>query len=51
MDWIDTPQYRGRWGALVKVITNFGFHKMGEISQLAEDLSASEGLCAMDLVR
>jgi len=44
-------QGRGRWRALVNVIINFRFHKIWEISQPAEDLSASqEGLCALYLV-
>jgi hypothetical protein len=35
----------------VNVVMNFGFHKMQGISQLANDLLASqEGLCSMELV-
>jgi hypothetical protein len=28
MDWIDVASDRDQWGALVKTVINFGFHKM-----------------------
>jgi hypothetical protein len=45
-------QDRDRCWALVNAVMNFGFHKIRGISQLADDLLASqEGLCSMELVR
>jgi hypothetical protein len=45
MDWIDLTMDRDRSWARVNAVMNFGFHKMQEVSWLAEDLLASqEGL-------
>jgi len=49
--WIGLAQDRNRWWALVSAVT-FGFHKMGRICCLAEELLASlEVLCYMELAR
>jgi len=38
MDWMDLYQDRGRCSVHVNVVITFCFHKMEEISWLAEDL-------------
>jgi hypothetical protein len=47
MDWIDLAQDRDRWRTLVTRQWTFGFHKMREISWLAENWLASQRLCSM----
>jgi len=49
MDWIDLAQNRESSWALVNAIMTFGFHKIQEISRLAENrLAYQEGLCSVE---
>ena len=51
MDWIDLDQNRDTWLALVNAVWAYGFHKIWEISWLAEDLfPTQEELCSTELV-
>jgi len=51
MEWMELAQDRDRWCALVTAVMNPGFHKIGGISRLAENLLASQkGLCSMEYV-
>jgi hypothetical protein len=51
MDRIDMTRNRDRGGAIVNAVMNFPFHKLREISWLAENhLASQEGLCSMELV-
>jgi hypothetical protein len=38
MEWIDLAQERNRWRAVMNAVMDFRFHKMREVSWLAEDL-------------
>jgi hypothetical protein len=42
VDWIHLAQDRAQWQALVKIVMNFGFHKIWKMPLLAEQLIASE---------
>jgi hypothetical protein len=50
MDWIDLAQDRDRWWAVVNAVMNLQALKMWEISQVAENLLASQkALCSVEL--
>jgi len=49
MDWIELAQNKERWRELVNTAMNIRFHKMWEISRLAENwLASQERLCSME---
>jgi hypothetical protein len=49
VDWNDLAYDTEKWRALVKAVTNIGFHKMRRISWLTKQL-LPQGLCSMELV-
>jgi len=40
--WIDLPRDRGEWQALVNTVMNMKFHKMRDVSGVAEKLLVSQ---------
>jgi hypothetical protein len=51
VDWIDLAHFGGKWRSLVNAEMNVWFHKMLELSRLAEELFASrEGHRSVELV-
>jgi hypothetical protein len=51
VDWIELGLNRDRWRTLANTVRDFCFQRMQGISQLAEQLLASQrGLCSVELV-